>query len=113
MDKRQHLIRVKDYLRRLENCRKRLIQENTSRKPELSLVKALTEINYRRGDIDSFDRMMNWISQKKTRAIIELLAPDNDKKSKEKWLEKFDHLVHLGNVLEGKVVTAKQTEMSF
>lgn len=111
MDKRQHLKAVKDYLRRLENCRRKLIKENKSRKPELSMAQAMIEINYRKGDINSFDRMMIYIRQKKTRATIRLLAPKNG--SENKWMERFDRLVHLGNVLDGKVVTAKQTEFSF
>ena len=95
--KAQHLAKVKDYLRRLENCRRKLIKENKSRKPELSMAQAMIEINYRRGDIKSFDRMMSYIGQKKTRATIELLVPKNG--AELKWMERFDYLVHLGNCL--------------
>lgn len=89
--------------------RRSLIKGNRSYRPELSMQQALLEVDYWTANIKSFDKMMKYISQRKTRATMQIIIPKN----KPTWLEEFDRLVYLGNVLDGKVITAKQTEFSF
>jgi len=109
MNKLQHLKQVKTYLRKVAAYRRQLINSRKSYRPELSMQQALLEVDYRVGDIKSFDNMMAYIGQQKTRVTIELLVPKN----KPGWLEEFDRLVYLGKVLQGKIVKARQTEFSF
>ncbi len=99
MDKRQHLKTTKSFLRKMARYRRNLIKGNRSYRPELSMQQALLEVDYRVGDIKSFDGMMKYISQRKTRATMQIIIPKN----KPGWLEEFDHLVYLGNVLEGRI----------
>ena len=107
MNKLQHLKKAKDLLKKINMHRRDLLRMNYGRNSTAEMVKTMTEIDYYLGTINNFDRMMNYIGQKGVRHRIYQIIPSN----KTCWKEDYDNLVHIGMVLQGKIVRAKQLEM--
>ena len=77
-------------------------------KPENpELIKTMSEIDYYLGTIDSFDRMMNYISQQGVKLRIFEIIPKN----KNIWRDEYENLVFHGMILQGKIT--RQKELAF
>lgn len=108
MDKLQHLRKTKTYLRKIAGYRRIAMRQSGRKQNELPLQLALHEIDYQVNNLKSFDQMMAYISKQSTRSTVKLIITD---KKQEEWLPEFDHLVHLGNVLDGKIIRDKQPQL--
>jgi hypothetical protein len=92
MNKLQHLKATKSFLRKVVNYRKTLINTNHSRKPTVTMVKTIAEVEYWLPDMQSFDRMERYISQLRVQVSVRELIPSN----KPKWISEFEFLITEG-----------------
>ena len=107
MNKLQHYKMTKLYLRKVMNYRKNLLRLSKGKNATENMIKTIASIDYMLGTIKSFDRMMNYISQKKVQNNIIELIPSN----KPGWKVELEHMVFEEQFLQGKV--AKQNEINF
>ena len=107
MDKLQHLRTCKIYLRKVTRYRRNLLRLGHGKPENSEMIKTMSEIDYYLGTINSFDRMMNYLSQKAIRLRIFELIPSN----KKAWEKEYDDLIYQGNILKGKII--KQRELIF
>lgn len=107
MDKLQHLRTCKIYLRKVTRYRRNLLRLGHGKPENSEMIKTMSEIDYYLGIINSFDRMMNYLSQKAIRLRIFELIPSN----KKAWKKEYDDLIYQGNILKGKII--RQRELIF
>lgn len=107
MNKLQHLKTCKTYLRKVMKCRRNLLRLGYGKPENPELIKTMSEIDYYLGTIDSFDRMMNYISQQGVKLRIFEIIPKN----KNIWRDEYDKLVLHGMILQGKIT--RQKELAF
>ena len=107
MNKLQHLKTCKTYLRKVINYRRNLLRLGYGKPENPEMIKTMSEIDYYLGTIDSFDRMMNYISQQSVKLRIFEIIPKN----KNIWRDEYDKLVLHGMILQGKIT--RQKELAF
>lgn len=109
MNKLVHLKMTKQFLLKVVRQRK-YIEKNVKNKKPLteSMEASMKSIPYWVSNIDSFDRMMAYISRKEIQAqVIELIPPGN----RATMVTELEHLVIEGKILTGELT--KQYEISF
>jgi len=107
MNKLQHLKTCKTYLSKVINYRRNLLRMGYGKPENSEMVKTMAEIDYNLGNIDSFDRMMNYIAQKGVQQRIFKIIPKN----KPGWKNELNSLILEGDILSGRIV--KQLELSY
>jgi uncharacterized protein YijF (DUF1287 family) len=104
MNKIEHLKKAKQYLRKVVAYRRWLHRMNMGKPVSENMKK----IDYNMGDITSFDRMMNWISQRGVQVnILELIPSD-----KTKWKTELQQLIHDGQKLQSPPAAYPKTVKS-
>jgi hypothetical protein len=109
MNKLEHLDACKKLIKKVLKHRRGLIRRNQNRLPDsVEMARTIAELEFQSATIRSFDQMMGWINQQGTRnRVFRLITPNN-----KAWRDEYDRLVYLGQVLQGKIVKAKQLELT-
>lgn len=108
MTKLDHLKASRQFLHKVVNYRKSLIRLNHGKHATESMMKTMASIGYLLPQINNFDRMLNWISQKGMQVNILELIPSN----KPTWKTELQNLITEGNILQGRVVNQQQNTVN-
>jgi hypothetical protein len=96
MNKLDHLKTTKQYLRKVVAYRRFLFRMNMGKPISENMKETMKSIDYLLGDIDNFDRMLNWISQRGVQVNIVQLIPSD----KTKWKIELQQIIHDGQKLQ-------------
>lgn len=108
MTKLDHLKTTKQYLRKVVAYRRWLYRMNVGKPISENMKQTMNHIDYNLGNIRSFDRMMNWISQRTVQVnIIELIPSD-----KTKWKVELQKIISDGQKLQSPPAAYPTTVIS-
>lgn len=108
MNKLIHLKMTKQFLRKVVKYRRDLQRFGHGKKVTTTMVSTMQHVEYLVAGIDSFDRMLEYISRREVQQQVIELIPSNKRAA---WVTELEHLVIEGKILAGQLT--KQYEIDF